>query len=363
MKLPRPLRYGLVHTSVLALCYVTGGGCRGCEDLPPRPTGPAHGEIPPSGLEKLPPPDNKRLQTQWRLASAGLKVDKAQAPSAVIRYQLRPNCPKRYQARYLTLNDVAPGRPLMGSETVADYSVETVTATATAPLLRWRRATSSRVTVVEAKVGPVVAGPAPATAEVTTTGDDWVEVAGPQLMWSTYAALPPLDLTHPALPAHYKVGAQTVWKQRYYPAAVARVLGGRRTAVMGHPRPTPQPLERPVDVFVGGWFSLAGGQQPVERVMVLVTSWEEEDVADSPTPHERYARLKARYVISEYGHIVHAIILSRNSQWSSATPGEANQRQGLMEFELRLTHSCTGHVLSPHTLGEGAAQRTLSEND
>lgn len=348
---------GMLRPAMLAFgCALVVSGCRACEALP-TPPGQGQNEKRPSGLAKLPAPDNLRLHAPWRAASAGLAIEAAGAASEAIRYRVRRDCRRKYQSRHLMLSEVAPGRPLMGNETVAQYTVD---ALAGHPRrVRWQLLDASTVRIAEGKVGSPSAGASQHAAELETSGEDWHELAGPHLMWSVYTTQAPLSITHPALPMRVTVGSQTTWTQRYYPQAAARALRRRRQAVGGRPLPTPHPLTRQIDVSVGGWFSLAGAERPLERVVVLVASWEEEEVGDSPLVFERNGRFKARYVISEYGHVIHAIILSRNNYWSSARPGEAMEKDGLVEFELRLVDSCVGHVLTPHRLGNGAARQTL----
>ena len=90
---------------------------------------------------------------------------------------------------------------------------------------------------------------------------------------------------------------------------------------------------------------LAKGPPVTERAVILVASWVVEDVTDAPLPHEKLERYKARYVISERGHVVHAIVLGRARHWWSPRPGESNEKQSLSEYELRLTEGCGGVAL------------------
>ncbi len=337
----------------LALCGMASANCRSCEELP---SPPRTGEKRPSGLAALAEPNAQWLQQAWEKALQGVTVAEAKAPAEPPRYR-PPDCPLQYQLRYLALAEVAAGRPLAGSESLSNYTMSALPDHAGA--VSWQLTSASMVPLAEGKPGSVRKGATHAPAKLTTKGDDWLELRGPYPLWSVFGASPPLSLTHPALPNLARVGAQVSWKQRYYPAAAARGLLARKRARNRRNIPQPQPLSRTVDVVVDSWVTLTGGDQADERAWVLVAKWQEEEVGDSPLAFERYGRFAGRYLVSEKGHLIHAIVTARRSHWSSATPGESSEKESLLELELRLTQGCSGHTAVAHTLGAGAATRTL----
>jgi hypothetical protein len=235
---------------------------------------------------------------------------------------------------------VAAGRPLAGSEIMADLSVVPAGATARVELasVSGQDYLDGVRTLRPARDG---GGLEPAT--IASEGRLVHEVDGPGTLWAAGTALPPLAMFFPTLPESTAVGSEVRWELRLYAASTTLKIKRRRLAAARAGKTLPEPLPKihAVPLAILGWATLGD----TTRIALLGGEWSLGDDRYDRDQARRLEKWRAHYVISERGVLLHAALVGNTDHWWSSQPGEAGASAGHVEHELRLVEACAGPAL------------------